>query len=120
MNYLLIVYQPELLKENNFNVSKLMADGYEFKPNMNVNRSYGAFHDTFESEGKTHKLENTGNDLASCKDDNWWKAFNAVTYNEDHLRGGSKRDEFRTERALLENSSIKAKALDTALELASQ
>jgi len=120
LNYLLVVYQPELLKEKSFDMSKMFDKGYEFRPSMNVNRSYGAFHDTFESDGKTHKLENTGNDLASCKDDTWWKAFNAVTYNEDHLRGGSKRDEFRTERALLENSSIKAKALDTALELASQ
>ena len=120
LNYLLVVYQPELLKEKSFDMSKMFDKGYEFRPSMNVNRSYGAFHDTFESDGKTHKLENTGNDLASCKDDTWWKAFNAVTYNEDHLRGGSKRDEFRTERALLENSSIKAKALDTALELVSQ
>ena len=120
LNYLLVVYQPELLKEKSFDMSKMFDKGYEFRPSMNVNRSYGAFHDTYESDGKTHKLENTGNDLASCKNDTWWKAFNAVTYNEDHLRGGSKKDEFRTERALLENSSIKAKALDTALELASQ
>ena len=120
LNYLLVVYQPELLKEKSFDMSKMFDKGYEFKPSRNINKSYGAFHDIFESDGKKHKLENTGNDLASCKDDTWWKAFNAVTYNEDHLRGGSKRDEFRTERALLENSSIKAKALDTALELASQ
>ena len=119
LNYLLVVYQPELLKEKNFNVSKLMSDGYEFKPNMNVNRSYGAFHDTFEQNGKTYKLENTGNDLKSCFDDTWWKAFNSVTYNEDHLRGGNTRDEHRTKRALLENNSIKTKALDVALELAS-
>ena len=81
-------------------------------------RSYGAFHDKFENNGKTYKLENTGNDLASCKDDTWWKAFNSVTYNEDHLRGGNTRDEHRTKRALLENNSIKTKALDVALELA--
>jgi hypothetical protein len=103
LNYLLVVYQP---------------DGYEFKPNMNVNRSYGAFHDTFEQNGKTYKLKNTGNDLKSCFDDTWWKAFNSVTYNEDHLRGGNTRDEHRTKRALLENNSIKTKALDVALELA--
>ena len=119
LNYLLVVYQPELLKEKNFNVSKLMSDGYEFRPNMNVNRSYGAFHDTFEQNGKTYKLKNTGNDLKSCFDDTWWKAFNSVTYNEDHLRGGNTRDEHRTKRALLENNSIKTKALDVALELAS-
>jgi phage/plasmid-like protein (TIGR03299 family) len=118
LNYLLVVYQPELLKEKNFNVSKLMSDGYEFKPNMNVNRAYGAYHDTFEQNGKTYKLKNTGNDLKSCFDDTWWKAFNSVTYNEDHLRGGSTRDEFRTKRALLENNSVKSKALDVALELA--
>ena len=118
LNYLLVVYKPELLKEKNFNVSKLMSDGYEFKPNMNVNRSYGAFHDTFEQNGKTYKLKNTGNDLKSCFDDTWWKAFNSVTYNEDHLRGGNTRDEHRTKRALLENNSIKTKALDVALELA--
>ena len=118
LNYLLVVYQPELLKEKNFNVSKLMNDGYEFKPNMNVNRSYGAFHDTFEQNGKTYKLQNTGNDMKSCFDDTWWKAFNSVTYNEDHLRGGSSRDEFRTKRALLENNSIKTNALNVALELA--
>ena len=118
LNYLLVVYQPELLKEKDFNVSKLMNDGYEFKPNMNVNRSYGAYHDTFEQNGKTYKLQNTGNDMKSCFDDTWWKAFNSVTYNEDHLRGGSSRDEFRTKRALLENNSVKSKALDVALELA--
>ena len=118
LNYLLVVYQPELLKEKDFNVSKLMNDGYEFKPNMNVNRSYGAFHDTFEQNGKTYKLQNTGNDMKSCFDDTWWKAFNSVTYNEDHLRGGNTRDEHRTKRALLENNSIKTKALDVALELA--
>jgi hypothetical protein len=118
LNYLLVVYQPELLKEQSFNVSKLMSDGYEFKPNMNVNRAYGAYHDTFEQNGKTFKLENTGNDLSSCKDDTWWKAFNSITYNEDHLRGGATRDEFRTKRALLENNSVKSKALDVALELA--
>ena len=83
LNYLLVVYQPELLKEQSFNVSKLMSDGYEFKPNMNVNRAYGAYHDTFEQNGKTFKLENTGNDLSSCKDDTWWKAFNSITYNEE-------------------------------------
>ena len=118
LNYLLVVYQPELLKEKNFNVSKLMNDGYEFKPNMNVNRSYGAFHDTFEQNGKTYKLQNTGNDMKSCFDDTWWKAFNSVTYNEDHLRGGNTRDEHRTKRALLENNSIKSNALSVAVELA--
>jgi hypothetical protein len=118
LNYLLVVYQPELLKEKDFNISKLMTDGYEFKPSMNVNRSYGAYHDTFEQNGKTYKLKNTGNDMKSCFDDTWWKAFNSVTYNEDHLRGGSSRDEFRTKRALLENNSIKTNALNVALELA--
>jgi hypothetical protein len=118
LNYLLVVYQPELLKEKSFDMSKMFDKGYEFKPSMNVNRAYGAYHDTFEQNGKTYKLQNTGNDMKSCFDDTWWKAFNSVTYNEDHLRGGSSRDEHRTKRALLENNSIKTKALDVALELA--
>jgi hypothetical protein len=118
LNYLLVVYQPELLKEKSFDMSKMFDKGYEFKPSMNVNRSYGAFHDKFENNGKTYKLQNTGNDLKSCYNDTWWKAFNSVTYNEDHLRGGNSKDEHRTKRALLENNSIKTKALDVALELA--
>ena len=118
LNYLLVVYQPELLQNKNFEMAKMWDKGYEFKPSKNVNNSYGAFHDKFENNGKTYKLENTGNDLKSCYDDTWWKAFNSVTYNEDHLRGGNSRDEHRTKRALLENSSIKTKALDVALELA--
>tara|TARA_R100001244_G_scaffold75672_1_gene60264 strand:- start:271 stop:954 length:684 start_codon:yes stop_codon:yes gene_type:complete len=118
LNYLVLVYQPELLKEKSFDTSKMFDKGYEFKPSRNINKSYGAFHDTYEKNGKLLKLENTGNDLASCKTDNWWKAFNCVTFNEDHLRGGATADEQRTKHALLENSSIKGKALDIALELA--
>ena len=118
LNYLLVVYQPELLQNKNFEMAKMWDKGYEFKPSKNVNNSYGAFHDRFTSDGKTYKLENTGNDLKSCYDDTWWKAFNSDTYNEDHLRGGNSRDEHRTKRALLENSSIKTKALDVAVELA--
>ena len=95
-----------------------MTDGYEFKPSMNVNRAYGAYHDTFEQNGKTYKLKNTGNDMKSCFDDTWWKAFNSITYNEDHLRGGNTRDEHRTKRALLENNSVKTNALNVAVELA--
>ena len=118
LNYLVLVYQPELLKEKSFDTSKMFDKGYEFKPSRNINKSYGAFHDTYEKKGKLLKLENTGNDLASCKTDNWWKAFNCVTFNEDHLRGGATADEQRTKHSLLENSSIKGKALDIALELA--
>ena len=118
LNYLLVVYQPELLQNKNFEMAKIWDKGYEFRPMKSVNNAYGAFHDKFENNGKTYKLENTGNDLKSCYDDTWWKAFNSVTYNEDHLRGGNSRDEHRTKRELLENSSIKTKALDVALELA--
>ena len=120
LNYLLVVYQPHLLKEKSFDMSKMFDKGYEFKANTNVNRAYGVFHDTFESNGKMYKLSNTGNDLESCKTDNLWKAFNSITYSEDHLSGGFKKDEIRTRSSLLDNSSIKTKALDTAIELANQ
>ena len=49
LNYLVLVYQPELLKEKSFNIGKMFDKGYEFKPSRNINKSYGAFHDRYES-----------------------------------------------------------------------
>ena len=66
----------------------------------------------FENNGKTYKLQNTGNAVRS---DTMWKAFNCVTYNEDHLRSGD-----RLSNTFITNGkdNIKDKAMQTALEMA--
>jgi hypothetical protein len=50
-----------------------------------------------------------------------WKAFNCVTYNEDHLRGGENNVSSRLKNNLINNGkdNIKDRAMNKALELAS-
>ena len=61
-------------------------------------RAYGVWHDTIESNGKMYKLQNTGN---QARKDTLWKAFNCVTYNEDHLRGGENNVSSRLKNNLI-------------------
>jgi len=81
-----------------------------------IKRCYGVYNDMFESNGKTYKLQNTGNAVRS---DTMWKAFNCVTYNEDHLRGGSDNGDSRLKNTFTMNGAdnIKTRAMNTALEL---
>ena len=81
-----------------------------------IKRCYGVYNDIFESNGKTYKLQNTGN---SVRSDTMWKAFNCVTYNEDHLRGGSDHGDSRLKNTFTMNGAdnIKTRAMNTALEL---
>ena len=84
-----------------------------------INRCYGVWHDRYESGGKSFKLQNTGN---AVRNDTLWKAFNCITYNEDHLRGGADNIDSRLKNNFLTNGkdNIKTKAMETALELAAQ
>ena len=52
--------------------------------------------------------------------DTLWKAFNCVTYNEDHLRGGENNVSSRLKNNLINNGkdNIKDRAMNKALELA--
>ena len=81
-----------------------------------IKRCYGVYNDMFESNGKTFKLQNTGNAVRS---DTLWKAFNSVTYNEDHLRGGSDHGDSRLKNTFTMNGAdnIKTRAMTQALEL---
>ena len=116
LKYFILVYNPKLLPAYEKEGSNYDAFNKLEGSNLTqINRCYGVWHDRYESNGKSFKLQNTGN---AVRNDTLWKAFNCITYNEDHLRGGATRDEFRTKRALLENNSVKSKALDVALELA--
>jgi hypothetical protein len=117
MNYLVFVYNPKLLPEfqkgqqNYSDFEKL--DG----SNTQIKRAYGVWHDTIESNGKMYKLQNTGN---QARKDTLWKAFNCVTYNEDHLRGGENNVSSRLKNNLINNGkdNIKDRAMNKALELA--
>ena len=116
LKYFVLVYNPQLLNE--FEKAGLTYKAFNDVSGSGmtqIKRCYGVYNDMFESNGKTYKLQNTGNHV---REDTYWKAFNCVTYNEDHLRGGNTRDEHRTKRALLENNSVKTNALNVALELA--
>ena len=93
LKYFVLVYNPQLLTE-------FEKTGLTYKSFNEVNgsgmtqikRCYGVYNDMFESNGKTYKLQNTGNHV---RKDTMWKAFNCVTYNEDHLRGGSDNGDSR-------------------------
>ena len=65
-----------------------------------------------------YKLQNTGNQV---RKDTLWKAFNCVTYNEDHLRGGENNVSSRLKNNLINNGkdNIKDRAMNKALKLAS-
>ena len=118
LKYFVLVYNPQLLNE-------FEKAGLTYKAFDNVNgsgmtqikRCYGVYNDIFESNNKTYKLQNTGNAVRS---DTMWKAFNCVTYNEDHLRGGSDNGDSRLKNTFTMNGAdnIKTRAMNTALELA--
>ena len=59
-----------------------------------------------------YKLQNTGND---ARKDTLWKAFNCVTYNEDHLRAG---DGLANTFITNGKGNVKSKAMEVALEMA--
>jgi len=117
LKYFVLVYNPQLLNE-------FEKTGLTYKSFNEVNgsgmtqikRCYGVYNDMFESNGKTYKLQNTGN---SVRSDTMWKAFNCVTYNEDHLRGGSDHGDSRLKNTFTMNGAdnIKTRAMNTALEL---
>ena len=117
LKYFVLVYNPQLLTE-------FEKTGLTYKSFNEVNgsgmtqikRCYGVYNDIFESNGKTYKLQNTGN---SVRSDTMWKAFNCVTYNEDHLRGGSDNGDSRLKNTFTMNGAdnIKTRAMSTALEL---
>ena len=117
LKYFVLVYNPQLLNE-------FEKAGLTYKAFDNVNgsgmtqikRCYGVYNDMFESNGKTYKLQNTGNHV---REDTYWKAFNCVTYNEDHLRGGSDNGDSRLKNTFTMNGAdnIKTRAMNTALEL---
>ena len=105
----------------NFNKLKISSDDafnkLEGSNLTQINRCYGVWHDRYESNGKSFKLQNTGN---AVRNDTLWKAFNCITYNEDHLRGGSDNVDSRLKNNFFTNGkdNIKTKAMNTALELA--
>jgi len=117
LKYFVIVYNPQLLNE-------FEKAGLTYKAFNEVNgsgmtqikRCYGVYNDMFESNGKTYKLQNTGNHV---REDTYWKAFNCVTYNEDHLRGGSDNGDSRLKNTFTMNGAdnIKTRAMTQALEL---
>ena len=117
LKYFVLVYNPQLLNE-------FEKAGLTYKAFNEVNgsgmtqikRCYGVYNDMFESNGKTYKLQNTGNHV---RKDTMWKAFNCVTYNEDHLRGGSDNGDSRLKNTFTMNGAdnIKTHAMNTALEL---
>ena len=117
LKYFVLVYNPQLLTE-------FEKTGLTYKSFNEVNgsgmtqikRCYGVYNDIFESNGKTYKLQNSGN---SVRSDTMWKAFNCVTYNEDHLRGGSDHGDGRLKNTFTMNGAdnIKTRAMNTALEL---
>ena len=117
LKYFVLVYNPKLVNDfekNGFNYKSFnKVDGSGM---TQIKRCYGVYNDMFENNGKTYKLQNTGNAVRS---DTMWKAFNCVTYNEDHLRGGSDNGDSRLMNTFTKNGSdnIKTKAMNTALEL---
>jgi len=120
-------YVTFLAKTNGqFNIGNDVVKSYIMFNNFHTGRDkssilttniYGVFHDTIETNGKTYKLQNTGN---HARRDTYWKAFNCVTYNEDHLRGGVDQISSRLKNNFFTNGkgNIKTSAMNTALELA--
>ena len=118
LKYFILVYNPKLLpayeKEGNNYDAFNKLEGSNL---TQIKRCYGVWHDRYESNGKSFKLQNTGN---AVRNDTLWKAFNCITYNEDHLRGGADNIDSRLKNNFLTNGkdNIKTKAMETALELA--
>ena len=117
LKYFLVVYSPKAL--NSFESSK---GDYNAMTNLDapnltqVKRCYGVWHDVIESNGKMYKLQNTGNHV---RKDTAWKAFNCVTYNEDHLRGGHNSVDNRLKNTFINNGmdNVKNTAMTQALKL---
>ena len=117
LKYFVLVYNPQLVNE--FEKAGLTYKAFNDVSGSGmtqIKRCYGVYNDIFESNGKTYKLQNTGNAVRS---DTLWKAFNSVTYNEDHLRGGSDHGDSRLKNTFTMNGAdnIKTRAMNTALEL---
>ena len=118
LKYFILVYgDKELFSEFDKHGKKDYSFFNGLSGHQQVKRCYGIWHDTIESNGKTFKLQNTGN---AVRKDTLWKAFNCVTYNEDHLRGGIDNSSSRLKNTFTSNGlgNVKTKAMTTALELA--
>jgi hypothetical protein len=104
-------YNPKLIAD--FDKSKKDYSFFnDLSGNKQIKSCYGIWHDTYENNGTMYKLENTGNDI---RQDTLWKAFNCITYNEDHLRAGD-----RLANTFITNGkgNVKSKAMEVALEMA--
>ena len=117
LKYFLLVYSPKAL--NSFESSKgdyNAMTGLDAPNLTQVKRCYGVWHDVIESNGKIYKLQNTGNHV---RKDTAWKAFNCVTYNEDHLRGGHNSVDNRLKNTFINNGmdNVKNTAMSQALKL---
>ena len=112
LKYFILVYNPKLIADYD---KRIIGKDYSFinelSGNKQIKSCYGIWHDTYENNGNTYKLENTGNDV---REDTLWKAFNCVTYNEDHLRSGD-----RLSNTFITNGkdNVKTKAMEVALEM---
>jgi len=117
LKYFVLVYNPQLVNEfEKAGMTHKAFNDVTGSGMTQIKRCYGVYNDMFESNGKTYKLQNTGNAVRS---DTMWKAFNCVTYNEDHLRGGSDHGDSRLKNTFTMNGSdnIKTRAMTQALEL---
>ena len=117
LNYFLMVYSPKALHSFEASKGDYKAMSSLEAPNLTqVKRCYGVWHDVIESNGKMFKLQNTGN---HARKDTAWKAFNCVTYNEDHLRGGRNSVDNRLKNTFVNNGvdNIKNTAMAEALRL---
>ena len=117
LKYFLLVYSPKAL--NSFESSKgdyNAMTGLDAPNLTQVKRCYGVWHDVIESNGKIYKLQNTGTHV---RKDTAWKAFNCVTYNEDHLRGGHNSVDNRLKNTFINNGmdNVKNTAMTQALKL---
>jgi hypothetical protein len=111
LKYFILVYNPKLIAD--YDKSKKDYSFFnDLSGNKQIKSCYGIWHDTYENNGTMYKLENTGNDI---RQDTLWKAFNCITYNEDHLRAGD-----RLANTFITNGkdNVKSKAMDVALKMA--
>ncbi len=111
LKYFILVYNPNLITD--FDKSKKDYSFFnDLSGNKQIKSCYGIWHDTYENNGTMYKLENTGNDI---RQDTLWKAFNCITYNEDHLRAGD-----RLANTFITNGkdNVKSKAMNVALKMA--
>ena len=111
LKYFILVYNPKLIAD--YDKSKKDYSFFnDLSGNKQIKSCYGIWHDTYENNGTMYKLENTGNDI---RQDTLWKAFNCITYNEDHLRAGD-----RLANTFITNGkgNVKSKAMEVALEMA--